>query len=151
MVNFQDVWFFGAGGFVNTQKALPKVLWPSAAFRRDRLTPFMYTPRFKQLCILGGLRSSSSVYCRFSFSTRSCKDPRLLNLLVFRLLCTWCAGKRRGGHEGLMKVSGLDSGSGQHCRNLYSVDHDIGMWPPYRCDWAEKLHFLTSHVKKEPM
>lgn len=45
-------------------------------------------------------------------------------------------------------VSGLDSGSGQH---LYSVGGDTGMGPPYRCDWAEKLHFLTSHVRKEPM
>lgn len=31
----------------------------------------------------------------------------------------------------------------------HSMGHDTGTWPSHRGDWAGKLHFLASQVKKE--
>lgn len=43
----------------------------------------------------------------------------------------------------------VDFGSGQCSLNPCSMGHNAGTRPPHSGDWAGKLHFLASQVKKE--
>lgn len=152
MVNFQDFWVFWRWWLCDYPEDSHQSSLTQCSFPPDRLTPSMYNPKFKQLRILGGLRLPLSVSCVL-FLCKIIQGPGAAQPACLQAsLYLVCREEKGEDRRVSMKVSGLDSGSGQHCRNLYSIGRVTRAWgPPYRCDWAEKLHFLTSHVRKEPM